>query len=433
MTLVDIPLRRRLSLGMVRALEQPRTASPERAAAGARPSAAAGVLFTAFEPSGDDHAASVIAQFRLLRPDVPVYAWGGPKMERAGATLIERTGDDAVMGLPGLAKIREHQRINQRIEQWLRTTPVALHVPVDSPAANFPICELTRAAGCTIVHLVAPQIWAWGRWRIRKLRRLTDLVLCLLPFEERFFSKRRVPAQFIGHVLFDHPVDGPELDRLAASFLHGRHKLAIMPGSRPAELKRNFPLILDMFRELRSLHPGSVGMIAATTPQVEQTLREMAQSWMRQSGLPHGENRDWPEGLACVVGQTDAVVRWCDIALVKSGTVTLQVAKQLKPMVIFYRKANPVTYFLARSILSTKHFSLPNVLAHRRIVPEFVPHFGGPGPIVRAASVLLSSPEAAAKQRAELEQVLAQFADKHASRAAAEAIAARFALAASPG
>lgn len=380
------------------------------------------VLFTAFEPSGDDHAAAVIAELRVLRPDVRVYAWGGPKMEGAGATIVERTGEDAVMGVPGLAKIREHQRINERIGAWMDAHPVALHIPVDSPGANFPICALARARGIRIVHLVAPQIWAWGRWRIRKLRRLTDLVLCLLPFEEEFFRKRRVPARFIGHMLFDRPLDTGLLEAHGAGFPSGSPRLALMPGSRPDELAHHFPILLEVFRRLRRARPGLVGLVAATTPGVEASLREMA--------AHHG---GWPDGLAIVTGQTDAAVHWCDLALVKSGTVTLQVARQRRAMVIFYKKYNPFVFLLARTILSTRTFSLPNLLARRRIVPELIPHFGGPGPIIAAASALLDSPDLIQRQQAELDAVCGQFQGRHAGRAGAEAIAAELAAGLSAG
>lgn len=384
----------------------------------ARPGA---VLFTAFEPSGDDHASGVIAELKRRHPQLTIYGWGGQKMEKAGATVIERTGENAVMGIPGLAKIREHQQINQRIAAWLEQNKVVLHVPVDSPAANFPICELTRAKGCKIVHLVAPQIWAWGRWRIHKLRRLTDLVLCLLPFEEGFFVKRNVPAKFIGHVLFDKVLDFAALDAAGAGYLKGEVRLALMPGSRPQELKRNFPLLLDVFAALRAKFPGAVGMIAATTPKVEGWLKEMAAAWCAAKGVKADAN-GWPPGLACAVTATDTVIRWCTLALVKSGTVTLQVAKQNKPMVIFYKKANPVTFFLARSILATKMFTLPNVIARKFIVPEFVPHFGGPRRIIEAAAALISNPEAAAKQKRDLAEMTAMYADRNACGAAADAI-----------
>ncbi|HHN78407.1 MAG TPA: lipid-A-disaccharide synthase, partial [Phycisphaerales bacterium] len=139
------------------------------------------ILFTGFEPSGDDHASAVIAELRRRHPGLRMYAWGGPKMGQAGAEIIEETGKDAVMGLPGLSKVLEHRRINQRIAAWLDRNPVRVHVPIDSPAANFPICKMARKRGVKVVHLVAPQVWAWGKWRVNKLRRLTDFVCCLLP------------------------------------------------------------------------------------------------------------------------------------------------------------------------------------------------------------------------------------------------------------
>ncbi|MBL9033061.1 MAG: lipid-A-disaccharide synthase [Phycisphaerae bacterium] len=370
------------------------------------------VLFTAFEPSGDDHASSVIAALRHAHPDIAVYAWGGPKMERAGATLVERTGEDAVMGLPGIQKIREHGRINDRVEAWIAAHRPTVHVPVDSPAANFPICKVAKSLGCKVVHLVAPQIWAWGRWRIHKLRRRTDLVLCLLPFEEAFFQKRRVPARFVGHPLFDRPLDEADLDRRAGAFGGGSPRLALMPGSRPAEIAKSFPLLLAAYRELKAEFPGTTGVVAATTPAVAARLDEEA----RAAG-------GWPEGLRVAAGDADAVIRWCDLALVKSGTVTLQIARQRRPMVAFY-KSNPVLYHaVARWIVATKFFTLPNVLALREIVPEFVPHFGDHRPIVEAARSLIADPSRAQTQREELKRITELFADRNAAEAAADAIA----------
>ncbi len=370
-----------------------------------------GILFTAFEPSGDDHAAGVIAELKRRHPDLRIHAWGGPRMGRAGAEIVEATGEDAVVGVPGLRKIREHGRINQRVAEWLRTHPVAVHVPVDSPAANFPLCAIAKRAGVKVVHLVAPQIWAWGRWRIGKLRRRTDLVLCLLPFEEAFFRKRGVHARFIGHPLFDAELDPAALDRQAASFGGGRPRVALMPGSRPKELTRSFPLLVESFRALRADHPNLAGVVAATTPEVARELERRAREL---GGLP--------DGLGIVSGASDAVIRWCDLALVKSGTITLQIARQQRPMVVFYKGSALVYYLIAKWIVSTKFFTLPNVLAHREIVPEFVPHFGGSAEITAAARRLLDSPDAAQRQREELGRICEHFRGRSAAGNAADAI-----------
>lgn len=406
-----------------------------------------GVLFTSFEPSGDDHASAVIRELKRRRPGLPVYAWGGPKMQQAGAEVIERTGDNAVMGMPGIGKIIEHAGINRRVRRWLRQMqgqgrPIALHIPVDSPAANFPICKIAKASGVRVVHLVAPQVWAWGRWRVNKLRRLTDLVLCLLPFEQNWFGARGVTARFVGHPLFDHPLDDADLDlraaeidrQVRAAFAGASAtrssgtapiKLALMPGSRPAEIKSSFPTLLDALRRLRADFPNTLAVVAATKPSVAEELKararaiadrllEREKSGTRADGLP--------EGLIIVSGDTDAVVRWCDYALVVSGTVTLQIAKQAKPMVAFYRP-NPVVYWLiARWIVSTEYFTLPNLIAGRRIMPELIPHFGDGEALAVEVIKLMRRDGYADDQRVELQRVCDLFKGQHAASGAADQI-----------
>ena len=370
------------------------------------------LLFTAFEPSGDDHASAVIAELKRRRPDLVIYAWGGPKMREAGAIVVAETGQDAVVGIPGWDKIKEHLQINKDIRAWLDEHPeVRMHIPVDSPAANFPICKIAKKAGRKVVHLVAPQLWAWGPWRIRKLRRSTDLVLCLLPFEEEWFRSKGVEARFIGHPLFDEPLDTEALIEEAKSLPQGTPKVAILPGSRPAELRRNFPLLLNSFKELKAKYPDMVGIVGATTEEVEQGLRERAEL--------HG---GWPDDLHVIVGNTDLVAAWCDVAFVVSGTVTLQLTRQAKPMLIVY-KTNELSYkWIGRWILTTEHFALPNLIAGREIVPEMIPYFTGTERFVGAANALLDNTAAQDAQREALDAICGTFAGANAARGAADAI-----------
>lgn len=370
-----------------------------------------GVLFTAFEPSGDDHASAVIAELKRRSPNLPIYAWGGPKMEKAGAVIIERTGENAVMGVPGVGKIIEHVGIHRRIARWLDEQKAALHVPVDSPAANFPVCRLTKARGLKVVHLVAPQVWAWASWRINKLRRRTDLVLCLLPFEEEWFLSRGVQARFVGHPLFDEPVNVAALDTRIGGMGSGSPKLALMPGSRPKELVSCFPVLLDAFTRLKADFPNVCGCVAATKPEAVRRLREIA--------AVHG---GWPTGLEMVHGETDAVVRWCDFALVASGTVTLQIARQTKPMIALYVPGWLMYQTLGRWLVSTELFTLPNLIAGRRIMPEFIPHFGDGEKLAVEVIKLLRRPGYADEQRQALASVCRRFAGKHAARNAADEI-----------
>ncbi len=369
----------------------------------------AAILFTGFEPSGDDHASAVIAELRRRHPDLPMYAWGGPKMEAAGAKIVEYTGRDAVMGLPGLAKIREHKRINARIEKWLESNAVSVHVPVDSPAANFPICRLTRASGARVVHLVAPQVWAWASWRVRKLRRLSNFVCCVLPFEEDWFRSRGVRSQFVGHPLFDEPLDLSALDASVRDWPTGGPRLVLLPGSRPAEIRKNFPLLIASYRRIAREHPEMVGVVAATREDLEPTIRELA-------------GGAWPDSLRFVAGQTDEAIRWADLALVVSGTVTLQVARQHTPMVVFYKLSWFSYNLFGRWLIRTPHLSLPNLIAGQRIVPELIPHFGGADAIVDEAVGLLERPELVERQVSAMKRAVALFDGHHAARGAADVI-----------
>ncbi len=367
------------------------------------------ILLTGFEPSGDDHAAAVIAELRRRHPDLAMYAWGGPNMGAAGATIVEETGRDAVMGVPGIDKIREHKKINARIAAWLDEHPITVHVPVDSPAANFPICKMARERGAKVVHLVAPQVWAWASWRVKKLRRLSNFVCCVLPFEEDWFREHNVRSRFVGHPLFDQPLDLSVLDEQIADWPNGSPQIALLPGSRPAEIRKNFPLLMAAYRRLAAEHPHIAGVVAATRPDLESTIRELA-------GEP------WPESLRFVSKQTDAAIRWADLCLVVSGTVTLQIARQAKPMVIVYKLSRLMYNLLGRWLVKTKFFSLPNLIAGQQIVPELIPHFGGADRIVDEAVGLLERPELAEKQREALRQIAKLFEGKNAAEGAADVI-----------
>jgi len=371
------------------------------------------VLFTAFEPSGDDHAAAIIRVLRASCPDLNIYAWGGRQMEAAGAQVIEHTGDDAVMGMPGLAKIKEHKRINASIERWLKNHQIRVHIPVDSPAANFPVCKLTKATGARVVHMVAPQLWAWAPWRIRKLRRLTDHVMCVLPFEEQWFTSRGVDATFIGHQLFDEPLDTQVLDAHIKDWARGEQSIALMPGSRPSEMRKNFPLLIGAYIKLAKEHPEMRGLVAATREELEPVLRKIA--------LDSGHV--WPDSLGFAHSSTDAVIRWCDLAMVVSGTVTLQIAKQRRPMVVVYKLRRVAWNLVGRWLIQTKFITLPNIIAGREICPELVPHFTGADPIADKVVELLEDPDAFDRQVQDLEDLVEVFEHQNASSNAAKIIA----------
>lgn len=367
------------------------------------------ILFTAFEPSGDAHAAPVIAALKAQAPDLRVFAWGGPKMEAAGAEMMGSTCDDGAMGLSGLAEIRHVYKTIKEIGRWAKGVPLIGYVPVDSPAANFPICKVMRKQGVRIMHLVGPQLWAWGPWRIKKLRRLTDMVLCLLPFEEAWFRERSVPATFIGHPVMARALDEVELTQRASDYPHGAPKILLLPGSRSGEVSSNLASLVKVFGELRNRNGRTEGVIVAANERIAKQI---------QSKLS-----PMPSGLHLSVGDLDTAIHWADLALAVSGTVSLDLTRHATPMVGIYN-VGVVSWLLSKLVLRAPYRLLPNIVANDEIVPEFVPHLAlrGSGRIRETAAALLADSRNLAQAQAALRHVREMFAGHDPATEAAKTI-----------
>ncbi len=349
----------------------------------------------------------MIAALKEAAPELDVYACGGPLMEAAGATLLANTAEDGAMGTAAWSRVLAVRRQIKDLKRWSASRRVVLHVPVDSPAANFPLCKVLRRQGVRTIHLVAPQLWAWGAWRVKKLRRRTDLVLCLLPFEEQWFNDRAIPAQFIGHPAIDRNLDAEELAHQAESLPAGRPRLALFPGSRSHEIRANGPLLASAFAELKSRFSNMSGVIVAANPNCAQQIRRTL--------------KVFPNGLHMLTGQADAVIAWSDLALTVSGTMTLHIARHQKPMIGVY-STGVIAWLGAKLILRTRYRLLPNIIAEREIVPEFVPYIGGAAPIVAEAIRFLNDSHQAAILSEQLRRVCLRFANKEPAREAAQHI-----------
>ncbi|MCH8823459.1 MAG: hypothetical protein IH984_08110 [Planctomycetes bacterium] len=365
------------------------------------------ILFTAFEPSGDAHAAPVIRELRRVAPKLQIYAWGGPLMQQAGAELVQETVEAGAMGISGLKRASEIRRERKRIKEWASHHRVLAHVPVDSPAANFPIVKVMRRTGAKIIHLVAPQLWAWGSWRKGKLRRNTDLVLCLLPFEEQWFNDRNIPAKFIGHPSISDEIDSAALRKQTHGLPQGAPRVAIFPGSRVHEVRANIKLLISVFTELQGRNSGMGGVIVAANPKLARLLRKKINIF--------------PNGLHMITGEAKSVIAWCDIALAVSGTITLDLTAQRKPMIGIY-KTGLISWLCAKVLLRTRYRLLPNIIADREIVPEFVPYIGGPFPIVKHAARYMHDSKHGAIQSEELHRVCLRFANHRPAQEAAKHI-----------
>jgi lipid-A-disaccharide synthase len=328
---------------------------------------------SAAEASGDEHAARLIAAIRRLRPDTRFVGVAGEKMADAGCeVLADLTKKASMLGGPILRLGYYVQRI-RRIQKQMRQIRPDIHVPVDSPAMNWHLAAEARKIGAKVIYYIAPQVWAWAPWRVRKLARLTDHVACILPFEQQYLRDRGVRATYVGHPLFDmlEPCAPNQQPDLLEAWGNGTWRIAMIPGSRPGEIKGHIKALFEVSQALGRRWPKSQCVFTARTPACADIIRAAC----------------GPD-VTVSIGKTIQTLAQSHFAVIKSGTVTLEAANYGVPMVIFYRTSRLLA--LTRNVLGkwavpTPYFSLVNILAGKRLLPELTPWHGSAKQLTAAA------------------------------------------------
>ena len=337
------------------------------------------VFVSANEPSGDAHGASMVRALKEMHPDIECVGIGGPKMAAAGCELIEDTVDRAVMTHKAIAHVGYYYRLIKRVGRYLREHPVDLVVVCDSPAFNFHVAKAAKRTGIRTLFFVAPQLWAWGGWRIGKLRRCCDKLCCLLPFEEAWFNERGVDTTFVGNPLLDKLPEDLTMYRKDYSGFDSRlARIALMPGSRLAEIESLWRPMQEVALRLKRDFPAARFVAVATNDERRDLLA--------RNEIP-GFRCDY--SIDSVTDTADAV----DFTLVASGSATLEVASAGCPMVVMYQTNRLLWHLLGCWLVRSKFFTLVNLLADRPLVTEFMPYFTSIDPIVERVTQLLRSPK----------------------------------------
>ncbi len=333
------------------------------------------VFVSANDPSADVHCAGLISALKRTGEPIEFVGIGGPKMAAAGCEVIENTVGRAVMTYNAVAHVGHFYRLVQRIKRHLHEHAVDLMIVCDSPSFNFHVAKAAKQAGVRTLFYVAPQLWAWGGWRIRKLRRLCDKLCCLLPFEEEWFRQRGVDTTFIGNPLLDKlPTDLSGLRKTYAGFEPGRAKIALMPGSRMAEIDSLWKPMQEIAVRLKRKYPG----VSFATVAVNDERRRL----LEQKQVPGFECRYSVDAVRDTAAQVD-------FSIVASGSATLEVASSGCPMVIMYQTNKYLWHLIGRWLVHVKFFTLVNLLAGRELAPEFMPYFTSIDPIVRQVDAYL--------------------------------------------
>ena len=354
------------------------------------------ILMTAFEPSGDALGAMATHGLKELNPHCRVVGLGGDLMASAGVELLAKTTQEAAMGVGAVSEISRIKKLIEVVGQWIEENKPDVVVAVDSPAANWPVCKVARTHGCNVVHLAAPKLWAWAPWRIKKLRRLSDHLMCLLPFEPEWFGQRDMPATFIGH---------PALRKSESKHIalpDGEPNIILLPGSRKSEIRKNLPMQQEILKRICAEFPGTEAVIAVRAEDVERV-------------------KPYANGLQIVADELPSVLEWGTLALTVSGTVSLHVMNYGVPMIGMY-KVNPISILGAKIMLNTKFCFLPNLIAGQSIVPECIPCGNIVSQLASLSIDLLHNPEALARMRARLQKEAAVYLEHDPGKESAEII-----------
>lgn len=365
-----------------------------------RPKETKTIFISALEPSADGHCARLIGACGQLAA-AETFDWvglGGRQMAAAGCRLLAEPASRAAMLHNVFSQLGYYWRLLRQVEAFFRQTPPAAAVVCDSPAFNFHVARLAKRYGVPVLFYVAPQLWAWAPWRIGKLRRYSDRLACILPFEQQWFCQRGVRAVFVGNPL----VEG--LTGLAAKSYGGYQPfsatVALLPGSRAAEIHALWPAMLAIARRLKTDFPSIRFLTCAADEQKKELMVRLA--------------GDFPVMFAySTVFET---AQAADVALIASGSATLQTAAAGCPMIVMYQANKWLWHLMGRYLVRIRHLSLINILAERRLVDEFMPYFDSIEPIEQACRALLSDTQRLRQISCQLVELVKPLAHLNASR-----------------
>ena len=375
------------------------------------------LLISAGEASGDMYAARLATALRA-RADVRLFGMGGPNMRAAGVEIVVDSADVALVGLTEVVrKMPELNRAWRTILRETRRRKPAFAILTDFPGFHLHLSRALRGMGIRNIYFVCPQFWAWRPRRVKLVRRRFVRGLCIFPFEVDFFRKAGVPTDWIGHPLVDQVRPTITRAEFAVRYNLDPEKpiVAILPGSRPGEITQHLSILMEAAALMQK--SGARQFVLAAAPG----LRELINPHLRA---------DVP--VRVVENSTYDALAAADVAIVSSGTATVETALIGTPMVVIYRVA-PVTAWIARRLVRTPFFAMVNLIAERRIVPELIQDDFTPERVYREAERLLTSPQANEAMRRDLALVRERLGPPGAIERAADIIVEMIAAQSKPG
>lgn len=367
-------------------------------------------MVIAGEASGDLHGGYVVEELKKKYPELELFGTGGKRLEAAGVELYYRAEELAVIGLWEVLKHYKFFKsvFNHLLEVLDEKKPDAVLL-VDYPGFNLRFAEEVKKRGIKVIYYVAPQVWAWKKNRIEKIKAFVDELIVLFPFEVDYFEKESMKTHCFGHPLLDAvQTTQSKIDTITRWGLDPKKRLvSLLPGSRRNEILKHFPLLVEAANRLSKERDD----VQFTLPLAPTVKKEEIAHYLENSQAV----------IQIVENDTYNVVGSSDFAVVASGTATLETAVLGTPMIIYY-EVSPVTYFLGRYILKIGMIGLPNIVAGREVVPELIQKDSHPEMIAEKLQHYLSDSDAYQQVCNDLAEVKQKLGDSGAYEKTAEFI-----------
>jgi lipid-A-disaccharide synthase len=362
------------------------------------------IYFVAGEVSADNHGAALMRSLRVLDPELKFIGRGGPQMQEvAGAQFKNWIGDAAVLGLWEVLRKYGYfrEQFRQTLNEIQQSKPDAV-VLIDYPGFNLRLARAVRrqSQGHKTIYYISPQVWAWNRGRIKRMAHFIDLMLCIFPFETDLYAASGLRAVFVGH---------PMIERLETQKIdthRDQNLIGLFPGSRSREVRKIFPVMIQAARRLLQFNPTLRFQVAAASEELAHEISEQLAD--RQA-------------IEITVGQTATIMQRAFVGMVASGSATLEAAYYGMPFVLIYKVAWP-TYVAARLVVNVDFLGMPNLLAGKEVVPEFIQHEAKPDAILKAVRLLMDHSPARDRMISDFVATTSKLGGTGASERAAQAI-----------
>lgn len=317
------------------------------------------IMIIAGEASGDLHGSGLVRELVKQQPDLEIFGIGGDKMQQQGVALRYHINEMSVLGFVDVLKrFRFFRRVYHELVELMKKKRPELLILIDYPGLNLKLARAAKKQGIRVLYYIAPQVWAWGSNRIPKMVRLVDKMAVIIPFEEKLFRNAGIDARFVGHPLLEVVASRMskeeffQINNLAAD----KKVIGLLPGSRLQEIIRLLPEMIVTAKRFVKKHPEFQVVIGRASSVPNELYRDLI-----------GKNAE----ILLLENSAYEVMQHSDLLIVASGTATLESALFETPLMIVY-KVDPISYFIGKQLIQIESIGLVNVIAERKIVPEFI-------------------------------------------------------------